>query len=197
MKVKITEAHDRLEHVMKQSDYISQGCQDCINNRPEEFTMPFYIFAHSRTIENDERMSVFSEDIRCSLMDLNYRRKYSYLHEVPTSRMIWAPRLTKPYPQENSMLFKAYPGKDDIKIIWMIPAKELWSQYEKGNMTEHKIAYESIHDFKNNPRKLTQPETDDLSEEDASRIYREMAKNLQIRKHKSAQMFKPSFARGQ
>ncbi|MEK6884299.1 MAG: hypothetical protein AABY22_32005, partial [Nanoarchaeota archaeon] len=48
-------------------------------------------------------------------------------------RLIWMPRLTKPRAETNSMLFKAYPGSDNIKVIWMIPAPEMWKQFQKGN----------------------------------------------------------------
>lgn len=165
------ESHDRLLLLKKQSDYISEGCQECINSRPDEFTMPFYIFAHARTIESDEKIAIFNDDLYRSLTDMSYQRKYTALSQVPSSRMIWAPRLTKPKAQENSMLFKSYPGTDNIKVIWMIPKRELWSQYNKGNMTESQEIFESINDFKNNRAKLEERESDDLSDIEVNKIY--------------------------
>jgi len=177
VKVTRIDAHDRLLLFKEQQDYISKGCQDCINNRPDEFTVPFYIFAHQRTIEMDERMSIYNQDLRCSLMNPDCIRKYTTISDVPTNRLIWTPRLTKPAPQSNSMLFKAYPGTDNIKVIWMIPAPEMWDQYTKGNMTESQVVGESIYNFKNNKEKMASPEEDDLSMEDVKRIYSEIAKN--------------------
>jgi len=87
------------------------------------------------------------------------------MEEVPSARLIWEPTLDKPLAQENSMLFQAYPGTDNIKVIWMIPAKELWEQYSKDKITEHNIVAESIYDFQNNRRKLEVREEDDLSDE--------------------------------
>src|SRR5690242_17624469 len=136
MKVNLLDAHDRLQHFQKQSDYISQGCQDCINNRPDEFGMnPFYIYAHARTADDGVN-----------------------------KRMVWVPRLTKPRPETNSMLFKYYPKEDIVKVIWMIPATEMWDQYKKGNLTQHQIVVESIDEYRNHRQRMGSPEKDDMSE---------------------------------
>lgn len=183
MKIKRTETHDRLQQFSKQADYISQGCEECIRNRPQEFeSLPFYIFSHKREIGIDERRSMYNLDFYDSLTHENYQKKYTSLEDVPTARLIWEPRLTKPLPQENSMLFKAYPGTDNIKIVWMIPSKELWPQYKKGNLTEHQIVCESIYDFENNPRKLSASEDDDLPDEKINAIYEQMSINARRRK---------------
>jgi hypothetical protein len=149
MKIKSVDrldAHDRLGHLQKQSINISECCQDLINQRPFG-DIPFYIFAHARTLEDGA-----------------------------TKMLYWQPRLTKPSAQENSMLFKAYPGSDNIKIIWMIPARELWSQYKKGNVTESSIVRESIENYMKKREMLEQPEEDDLSDFEIDRIYRDLAK---------------------
>ena len=145
MKLNRLETHDRYEHFTKQSFDIVACCQDLINQRPFG-SHAFYIFAHARTDEDGV-----------------------------TKRLIWQPRLTKPKAQTNSMLFKAYPGTDIVKVIWMIPARELWEQYEKGKITENKIISESIHDFQNNRQKLEQAEDDDLSDEKIEAIYNEIS----------------------
>ena len=67
------------------------------------------------------------------------------------------------------MLFKAYPGTDLIKVIWMIPAPEMWSQYAKGLICENKTVSESIYDFKHNRKKLEEKESDDLTDEQIDR----------------------------
>lgn len=179
MKINRLETHDRLLEFKKQSDYISQGCQDCIANRPKEFqNYPFYIFAHAREIAIDERISLFNEDLRMELLYPNYQRKYSVLGDVPTSRMIWIPRLTKPQAQENSMLFKAYPPGDNIKVIWMIPASELWGQSDKGKIVENNVVSESVHHFKTNKKFLEVAEEDDLPEWRVKAIQKEIGKNF-------------------
>lgn len=153
MKINPLDAHDRLLHLNKQTADIGECCQDLINKRPFG-DHPFYIYAHSRT-ESDGA----------------------------TKRIIWQPRLTKPKAETNSMLFKAYPGKEDVKVIWMIPAREMWEQYEYGKLTASKIITESIYDYKHNRKKLEQREEDDLSEEAIDQIYKEIsrsAKNTKI-----------------
>lgn len=145
MKLNRLETHDRYQHLTKQSFDIAECCQDLINQRPFG-DHPFYIFAHPRTEEDGA-----------------------------TKRLIWQPRLTKPKAQENSMLFKAYPGTDLIKVIWMIPAPEMWSQYAKGLICENKTVSESIYDFKHNRKKLEEKESDDLTDEQIDRIYKEIS----------------------
>ena len=175
MKIKKLDAHDRLLHFNNQSDLISQGCSECIKKRPEAFgNHPFYIFCHSRSIELDERLSIFNQDHAQSLVNPMYSRQYKSLSQVPTCRFIWSPRLTKPRPQENSMLFKAYPPGDNIKIIWIIPAKEMWSQYKKGNMTESQVIVESIYKFQTNPKELAEKEEDDLPDSIIDKIFEEI-----------------------
>ncbi len=145
MKINRLDAHDRLQHFTKQSFDIAECCQDLIRQRPYG-EHPFYIFAHTRT--DDDGV---------------------------TKRLIWQPRLTKPLAQTNSMLFKAYPGTDMIKVIWMIPAPELWAQFGKGLVTENKTVYESIDAFKNNKVKLEEREDDDLTDAEIDGIYRDLS----------------------
>jgi len=145
MKINPLDAHDRFTHLTKQNFSIAECCQDLINKRPFG-NHAFYIFAHTRT-EDDG----FNK------------------------RLIWQPRLTKPKAQTNSMLFKAYPGSDNIKIIWMIPPRELFDQYKKGNMTENKTIFQSIEDFENNRAALEAKENDDLSDTQIDQIYRDLS----------------------
>lgn len=183
MKVNILDAHDRLLQFKKQSDYISKGCQDCIKSRPEEFgNYPFYIFSHKREIGVDERISIFNHDIYHSYKSPVYLRKYGKLEDVPTHRLIWSPRLTKPKAQTNSMLFKYFPSLDQIKVIWILPQKELWDQYFKDNLTENEIVCQSINDFRNNIGKLEKDEDDDLNEEQCKQIYMQISCNASSKK---------------
>lgn len=152
MKINPLDAHDRLEHFRKQSFNISECCQNLIDQRPFG-DHPFYIFAHPRT--DDDGV---------------------------TKRLIWQPRLTKPLAQTNSMLFKAYPGTDTIKIIWMIPERSMWHMYQKGKMTQNQLVAESIWDFENDRRKLEISEPDDLTESEMHQVYREVFLSTMHRK---------------
>ncbi len=102
MKILRLDAHDRLEHLKKdQSNTITQGCEDCLKKNPDSLALQshchyVYIFAHPRTIELDERIALFNEDWKNSLIDPLYVRKYKTLEDVPNTRLLWQPRLTKP-----------------------------------------------------------------------------------------------------
>ncbi len=154
LKIDPLDAHDRYEHFTKQEFDIGECCQDLINKRPFG-DHPFYIFAHPRT--HDDGV---------------------------TKIMIWQPRLTKPKAQTNSMLFKAFPGTDVIRVIWMIPARELWPQYAKGKMTENKTISESIYNFENNREKLEEKEADDLTDLQIDAIYRGICMDAQRKQYK-------------
>jgi len=154
MKVNRLDAHDRLQHLTKQNFDIGECCQDLINQRPY-VDHPFYIFAHTRTEEDGV-----------------------------TKRLIWQPRLTKPKAQTNSMLFKAYPGSDNIKVIWMIPAEELWAQFDKGLMLENRLVSDSIQDFKHNRNKLEAKEPDDMTDDQIDAIYKELSFNARQKRAK-------------
>lgn len=146
LKLDPFETHDRYESFVKQNFDIGECCQDLINKRPFG-NHAFYIFAHART--DDDGV---------------------------TKRMIWQPRLTKPKAQTNSMLFKAYPGTDNVKIIWMIPAREMWPQFERGKMTENELVWQSIQDFQYNREKLEEAESDDLNDAQIDMVYREICR---------------------
>jgi hypothetical protein len=150
MKIDRLETHDRFVHFTRQQFDIGECCNEVIKNRPDEFgNQPFYIFAHTRTDEDGT-----------------------------TQRLIWQPRLTRPKAQTNSMLFKAYPPGDTIKVIWIIPKRELWSNFTKGNICENKTVSDSIYDFQHNKKKLEQPDTEDLDDKAVERIYQSIARNL-------------------
>lgn len=163
MKIQRIDAHDRFTYYQQQQSHIGECCQSLINERPFG-EHAFYIFAHARTIGMDEREKLFLS------------RRYSSFDKVPEKTIIWQPRLTKPKAQTNSMLFKAYPGSDNVKIIWIIPPTELWEQYEKGKMTENETIWSSINDYKNDRGKLETREEDDLSDDVIDRIYKEISR---------------------
>jgi len=173
MKVNRLETHDRLEHFTKQSFDIGECCQDLINKRPFG-SRPFYIFAHPRTIGMDEKFTLFMSG------------KYKSMEEIPEKTLIWQPRLTKPQAQENSMLFKAYPGTDSIKVLWILPPRELWSEYGEGKMMQNKTVSESIYNFQHHKEKLEASEEDDPSDQEIDRIYREISRDAKRKRRESS-----------
>ena len=147
MKVNRLEAHDRLMHLHKdQANNIAQGAEDCLKKNKDSLMMqeyfPYiYIFAHPRTCEDGA-----------------------------TKRMLWQPRLTKPKAQTNSYLFRAVSKTDIIEIIWLLPPRELWKQFETGNIVESKDILTSIYNFENFREELERPHPDDLSEHEIKKI---------------------------
>lgn len=138
------ETHDRYQQFTKQSFDIGECCQDLIDQRPFG-EHGFYIFAHART--DDDGL---------------------------TKRILWQPRLTKPKAQTNSMLFKVKPGSDNVEVVWMIPAREMWPQYEQGLICENQVVKQSIHDFENNRVELERRDPEDLSDAQIDAVYREI-----------------------
>lgn len=142
MKVNILEAHDRLKHLIKdQSANIYQGAEDCLKRNPlslaiQEKSPYIYIFAHPR-----------SDD------------------EGRNKRLLWQPRLSVPEAQPNSYLFRALSHSDIIEVCWILPAMELWNQYDEGKVTESNWASWSINQYRTNKKVLERPHPDDLPEE--------------------------------
>ena len=108
------------------------------------------------------------------MLDPTYKRKFNRIEDVPSVRIIWQPRLTKPKAEENSMLFKAYPPGDTLRVIWMIPDRELFQSSTKNKMMENKTVQESIYNFKFHKDKLEAKEDDDLPDHIINKIYAEI-----------------------
>lgn len=155
MKINRLETHDRLEHFKKdQSLNISQGAEDCLKKndlslRLQQYSPYIYLFAHPRTADDGY-----------------------------TKRMIWQPRLTKPKAQTNSYLFRAESNSDKVEICWLIPPREMWDQYNKGNVTEHELVRWSIAQFIGNRENLESPDPDDLYDTKINWIYEKIAMEL-------------------
>ncbi len=153
MKIERLETHDRLEHLIKdQSANVFHGAEDCLKKNPLSLALqdkcPYiYIFAHPRTADDGV-----------------------------TKVMYWQPRLSIPEAQTNSYLFRAISKTDNIEVIWMIPPREHWEQYKKGNITESNLCRWSIGMFQNaETRKvLEQPDPDDLPEEATRNIMKKV-----------------------
>lgn len=165
MKINRSDAHDRFSFYQKQDFNIADCCQSLINQRPFG-DHHFYIFAHARTLGLDEKVKLYSSG------------QYITLADVPEKTIIWQPRLTKPKCEPNSMLFKAFPGSDNIKVIWILPPKEYWDQFKKGNMVENETIAISIYDYEHEKARLEAKEEDDLSDEEIDRIYKEISRSI-------------------
>jgi hypothetical protein len=156
MKINRLETHDRLLHFKKdQEANINQGLEDCLKKNPFSLALqqrsPYiYIFAHPRT--DDDGF---------------------------TKRMIWQPRLSKPTPQTNSYLFRVESHTDNVEICWLLPPREMWGQYKKGNVTENEIVLWSISEFTNNREKLAEPFPDDFSEERIKSVLIQIAREME------------------
>ncbi len=147
MKLSKLETHDRYEHLIKdQAINLNKGAQDCLKSNPlslayQEKSPYIYLFAHPRTADDGV-----------------------------TKIMYWQPRLSKPKAQTNSYLFRAASKSDLIEVCWLIPPREQWEQYKKGNVTESDVTSWSINQFEFHRDQLERPSEDDMSEEQCKRI---------------------------
>ncbi len=172
MKVNRLEAHDRFKHFQNQWETISQGCMECIKNVPESIKSPFYVFAHPRTIEADEKLDLFLRGFDKS--------------KIPSTRLIWGPRITKPKAQTNSYLFLANKNSDIVKVIWLLPAEETWEQYGPDKMTANEDVWNSIQNFKHAKEALEAPDPEGPTKKDERDfffIYGHEARNKNKDKH--------------
>lgn len=157
MKLNRLETHDRLKHFIKdQSINVFQGAEDCLKRNPDSLAIqeksPYvYIFAHPRTSD-------------CG----NYKR------------MLWQARLSIPKAQTNSYLFRAISKTDLIEVVWLIPPREMWSQYDKGKVTESNETAWSIEMFKHQREELEKPHPDDMSQEKAWEILKSILREQKV-----------------
>jgi hypothetical protein len=156
MKLNIFETHDRLLHFKKnQSEAINEGVDACLKKNPLSLALQrrshyIYIFGHPRTADDGVN-----------------------------KRFLWQPRLGRPKPQTNSYLFRAVSNTDVLEICWMIPPKEMWSQYEDGNITESKEIQWSIDQYLNHREDLAKPFSDDFPKERINEILLDIAKEME------------------
>jgi len=155
MKIDRFETHDRLLQLHKeQSLNLAQGAEDCLKKndlslRLQAHSPYIYIFAHPRTADDGV-----------------------------TKRMLWQPRLIKPKAQTNSYLFRATSHTDLLEICWMIPPREMWEQYKKGNITEQDTVRWSILQFQMHRAVLEKVHEDDLPEDRCKWIYQKIAREI-------------------
>lgn len=155
MKLNRLEAHDRLLHLHQdQALNIAQGAEDCLKRNTlslalQQHSPYIYLFAHPRTADDGVN-----------------------------KRMIWQPRLTKPNPQTNSYLFRAISNTDKMEICWLLPPKEMWPQYKKGNVTENELVIWSIAQFQFNRDEMAKPYEEDMTDEQSKNIYMTIAREM-------------------
>jgi len=155
MKINLLETHDRLDHFKQdQALQIFQGADDCMKRNSlslmlQEHSPYVYLLAHPRTADDGVN-----------------------------KRMIWQPRLTKPKAQTNSYLFRGISKSDIVQVIWLIPPREMWSQYEKGKVCESEEVMTSIANFLQHREELERRDLEDLSDERIFEIYQQIDKEM-------------------
>lgn len=166
IQVNTLETHDRLlDFKKKHEESIENRIAKMIQEDPFD-GLPFYIFAHKRTLSNGER-------------NLHFQTGQYTIRNVPSHKIVWQPRLQKPKACLNSMLFKVDPSfPDQVKVIWILPEREQWSSSREGTMFEDPTVIESIHAFENDRSSLEHPEPDDPSDERAEAIYKKLYPQL-------------------
>jgi len=162
MKLNRLEAHDRLLYFKKDQDVnIFLGAEDCLKRNPlslaiQEKSPYIYLFAHPRTADDGV-----------------------------TKKMFWQPRLGKPEAQTNSYLFRAQSKTDIIEVCWLIPPREMWPQYNIGNVTESDLVSWSVNQFRFKKEELEKPHPDDMPEERGKSILQGIInEHLSTLKHK-------------
>jgi hypothetical protein len=107
--------------------------------------------------------------------------------------MFWQPRLTKPEPQTNSYLFRATSHTDIIEVCWLLPPRELWAQYSKGKVTENQLVIWSVDQYINNRIELGRKHPEDLPEERAAKILKDLIDFVKWEKSLNASGIKQDF----
>jgi len=186
MKVNILEAHDRYEYLLeRESRKIEEGIKEFReNNIIAKLLLQrcryVYAFIHKKEVGADERQSEYLQD----LWNPELLRKYKSIEDVPSTRLLWQARLSKPMAQENSYLIKIYPNTEDYDVFWVIPENHLWSQFKRGLVTASNSLYMYIEAFITDKEGLAIPEDDDYKQEEFDRIKIEV--NWELKKINSA-----------
>ena len=144
MKVNLLETDDRFLHFKSQDFGINEQARQIIEAKPFGDN-PYYIFVHTRQTD--------------TTLD---------------HRVIWQPRLLKPIPQLNSMLFRVPKGAKAVDVIWVIPPAEIWPEFDKGKIHENDVVQQSVYLFTKMFKQLSEPFPDDLTGEQAQDVMFEM-----------------------
>lgn len=155
MKIHKLDVHDRLTFVKKQQEAdVFKGADDCLKVNKLSLALqdksPYvYLFAHVRTSEDGKNKALY-----------------------------WQPRLSKPKCTLNSYLFRAQSKTDLIEICWILPPREQWNSFKKGNMFANEMITWSIDQFNNNKIALETPCEDDISDERGHAIMLEIIEEM-------------------
>lgn len=144
MKVNLLETDDRFLHFKGQDYGVDDTAKLIVDSKPFGDN-PYYIFVHTRQTD--------------TTLD---------------HRVIWQPRMLKPTPQLNSMLFRVPRGSTSFEVIWIIPPVEIWPEFDKGQIHENQVIKQSIYLFQRKFFELSQPHPQDLTGEDAQNVMFEM-----------------------
>jgi len=104
--------------------------------------------------------------------------RYESFDQVPEKVLLWQPRLSRPMAQTNSYLFRAESKTDLLEICWLLPPEEMWSQYQKGKLTENEYVIWSVDQYLNDKTKLEAARNDDLPDNRIKAIYKEIAREI-------------------
>jgi len=89
------------------------------------------------------------------------------------------PRLTKPEPLPGTTLVRVDPKNPDMMTVcWTLPGQEAFNLYKHRKIFSEQFVYECIETYLKNPRHLMKKEKDDVSDEDAKRLYTEFRKKI-------------------
>lgn len=89
------------------------------------------------------------------------------------------PRLTKPEPIPGSTLVRVDPkNPDKMDMCWTLPGQEAFGLYKHKKLFADQYVHECIETYLNNPRQLMKKEKDDVSDEDAMRLYKDFHKKI-------------------
>lgn len=89
------------------------------------------------------------------------------------------PRLTKPDPVPGSTLLRVDPkNPDGMVVCWTLPSQEAFALYKDRKLFADQFVFECIQTYLNNPQHLRRKEHDDVSDEDAMRLYTEFRRKI-------------------
>jgi hypothetical protein len=141
MRLNRLDTHDRFLFVKKKQELnVFKGAEDCLKTNSlslalQEKSPYIYIFAHPRTSPDGI-----------------------------TKVLYWQPRLSKPKCELNSYLFRAESKTDLVEVCWILPPKEQWSTFKKGNMFASDLIQWSIEQYTKNKVSLESPDPQDVSD---------------------------------
>lgn len=82
------------------------------------------------------------------------------------------PRLTKPEPIPGATLLRVDPkNPDEMQLMWTLPSQEYFGLYKESKVLSDQFVFECIQTFLKYPKKLMRAEKDDVTDEEARKLY--------------------------